>query len=226
MLACVPRGAHGKIGAMSTEVRNPFFARVYTRMVRREPPDQVAYRRELLEGLSGRVVEICPGAGANFAHYPATVTEVVAAEPEPYLREQARSTAATAPVRVQVIDAVADELPLEDGALDAAVASLVLCTVPDPARTLRELHRVLRPGGELRFYEHVHAHRQPTRAFLEIADRTTLWPRMLGGCHPTRETGQAIEAAGFEMERCRRFGFSPSAITPSIPHILGVARRS
>jgi SAM-dependent methyltransferase len=208
-----------------TEVRNPFFARMYTRMVRREPAEQVGYRRELLAGLEGRVVEIGPGAGANFAHYPTAVTEVVAAEPEPYLREQASVAAASAPVAVQVVDAVADELPFEDGAFDAAVASLVLCTVPEPARTLRELHRVLRPGGELRFYEHVHAHRQPTRAILEIADRTTLWPRIAGGCHPTRETGLAIDAAGFRIERCRRFSFTPSVLTPPIPHILGVARR-
>ncbi|HSD82185.1 MAG TPA: hypothetical protein VLB47_16070 [Solirubrobacteraceae bacterium] len=87
------------------------------------------------------------------------------------------------------------------------------------------MHRVLPPDGELRFYEHVHAHRQPLRAFLEIADRSTLWPRVAGGCHPTRETGRAIEAAGFTIERCRRFPFAATRLEPPIPHILGAARK-
>ena len=105
------------------------------------------------------------------------------------------------------------------------MACLVLCTVPDQEQALAELRRVIRPGGELRFYEHVHARRQPLRAVLEIADRSTLWPRSAGGCHPTRETGAALEAAGFAIEECRRFPFAASRLEPAIPHILGVARR-
>ena len=208
-----------------TAVRNPFFARMYTRMTAREDPEQVGYRRELLAGLHGRVVEIGAGNGANFAHYPAGVAGVVAAEPEPYLRERAEAAAADAEVDIQVVDAVGDELPSEDGAFDAGVACLVLCTVPDQARALAELHRVIRPGGELRFYEHVHAHGQPGRALLEFADRSRIWPLVGGGCHPTRETAAAIEAAGFDIEQCRRFPFKPSPLVPTIPHILGVARR-
>jgi len=110
--------------------------------------------------------------------------------------------------------------------MDVAVASLVLCSVPDQARTLAELHRVLRPGGELRFYEHVIARCQPKRAILQLADRSGLWPAIGGGCHPARDTGAAIEAAGFTIERCERFGFRASALEPSVPYILGVARRS
>jgi hypothetical protein len=85
---------------------------------------------------------------------------------------------------------------------------------------------VLRPNGELRFYEHVIADRQPLRAILHIADRSGLWPALCGGCHPARDTGAAIEAAGFTIERCERFGFRASPLEPSVPHILGVARRS
>ena len=210
---------------MTEQVRNPFFARMYTRMMRDEKPEQIGYRRELLAGVRGRVLEIGAGGGANFEHYPATVDEVVAAEPEPYLREQARAAARSASVRVEVIDAVADDLPYAAETFDAAVACLVLCTVPDQGRALGELCRVVRPGGELRFYEHVHAHRQPLRAVLEIADRSRLWPTIAGGCHPTRETGAAIERAGFTIERCQRFPFAASRLEPAIPHILGVARR-
>jgi hypothetical protein len=97
--------------------------------------------------------------------------------------------------------------------------------VPDQDSALAELHRVLRPGGELRFYEHVIPRSQPMRVVLQAADRSGLWPAIAGGCHPARDTGAAIEAAGFELERCERFGFSASTIEPSVPHILGVAHR-
>jgi SAM-dependent methyltransferase len=128
-------------------------------------------------------------------------------------------------VKVTVQAGTADELPLADGEVDAAVASLVLCSVPDQASALAELHRVLRPGGELRFYEHVIARSQPKRTILQLADHSGLWPAIAGGCHPARDTGAAIAAASFTIERCERFGFSASAIEPSVPHILGVARR-
>lgn len=210
---------------MSQTVDNPFFARLYTRMMRNEHPEQVAHRRRMLEGLRGRVVEIGAGTGANFAHYPPTVEEVVAVEPERRLREQAEAAAREADVRIQVVDALADAIPAEDATFDAAVACLVLCTIPDARAALAELHRVLRPGGELRFYEHVHAHRQPLRGFLEVADRSRLWPLVAGGCHPTRETADTIAAAGFEVERCERFAFAPAPVIPALPHILGTARR-
>ena len=210
---------------MSTDIRNPFFARVYSRMVENEDREQVAHRQEALAGLTGRVFELGAGTGSNFAQYPSTVTALVAAEPEPYLRERASEAAVAAPVPVDVVDAVADELPFEEGSFDAAVACLVLCTVPDQGRALAELRRIVRPGGELRFYEHVHANRQPLKSVLEFVDRTRLWPTVSGGCHPTRDTLAAIETAGFEVERSRRFPYSPSRLIPSIPHILGAARR-
>jgi ubiquinone/menaquinone biosynthesis C-methylase UbiE len=214
------------LACLTDQVRNPLFARIYTRMMESEDAEQVEHRREALSGLSGRVFELGAGTGSNFAHYPSTVTALSAAEPEPYLRERAIAAAAAAPVEVEVVDAVADALPFEDGSFDAAVACLVLCTVPNQARALAELRRVVRPGGELRFYEHVHADRQPLRAILEFADRTTLWPRLSGGCHATRETHKAIEGAGFTIERSRRFGYSPSRLMPSVPHIVGAARRT
>jgi ubiquinone/menaquinone biosynthesis C-methylase UbiE len=210
---------------MTTNVRNPLFARMYTRMSEGEPAEQIEHRRETLRGLAGRVLELGAGNGRNFAHYPSGVTAVVALEPEPYLRERALAAAAAGPVPVEVVDAVADALPYEDSSFDAAVASLVLCTVPDQERALAELYRVIRPGGELRFYEHVLAHGQPLRRVLEFADRSRLWQSLAGGCHPNRETLPAIEKAGFVVERSRRFSFAPTRLIPAIPHILGVARR-
>lgn len=209
-----------------TDIEHPRFARMYLKVSKRMDRRGASEHRErLLEGLSGRVAEVGAGNGLNFAHYPETVTEVIAVEPEPTLRAAAAQAAAAAPVTVSVRAGTADALPLGDGEMDAAVASLVLCSVPDQAHALAELHRVLRPGGELRFYEHVIAKRQPKRAILQFADRSGLWPKLAGGCHPARDTAAAIEAAGFEIERCERFGFKACALEPNIPHILGVARR-
>jgi SAM-dependent methyltransferase len=210
----------------TTDIPRPRFARMYLKAAARaDRRGATEHRRRLLRDLSGRVVEIGAGNGLNFAHYPATVTDVVAVEPEPTLRAIAQQAAAGAPVPVSVRHGTADAVPLEDGEMDAAVTSLVLCSVPDQARALAELHRVLRPGGELRFYEHVIARCQPKRAILQLADHSGLWPAIGGGCHPARDTGAAIEAAGFTIERCERFGFRASALEPSVPHILGTARR-
>ncbi|MDQ3678432.1 MAG: class I SAM-dependent methyltransferase [Actinomycetota bacterium] len=211
--------------APRSELNHPFFARFYRR--NRQTADRRGereHRRRVLEGLHGRVVELGAGDGANFDLYPASVQVVIAVEPERHLRAHARRAAAAVSVPIEVICAFADELPLEDESVDAVVASLVLCTVPDQAVALEEARRVLCPGGELRFYEHVHAQSQPLRAVLELADRT-VWPRIAGGCHPTRDTEAAIAAAGFDIEHCDRFTFSPSLVSPKVPHRLGTARR-
>jgi SAM-dependent methyltransferase len=183
------------------------------------------HRRRLLRGLSGRVLELGAGHGLNFPHYPAGVIEVIAVEPEPTLRAEASQAALRAPVPVRVIAGVADDLPVDDGSVDAAVASLVLCSVPDQDRALSELLRVVRPGGQLRFYEHVIPTSQPKRLLIQVADRSGLWPRLAGGCHPARDTAAAIERGGFRIETMERIMFAASPMEPSIPHILGTAAR-
>ena len=210
----------------STDIARPRFARMYLKVAPRgDRRGASGHRARLLADLAGRVVEVGAGSGLNFSHYPATVTEVIAIEPEPTLRAAAQEAAGTAPVPVSVQAGTADPLPLDDGDVDAAVASLVLCTVPDQARALAELHRVLRPGGELRFYEHVIRLSQPKRALFQLADQSGLWPTVGGGCHPARDTARAIEAAGFTITRCERFDFRAGAVEPSLPYILGIARR-
>src|SRR4051812_35427889 len=137
---------------------HPLFARMWIKMAPKGEEKGVAeHREDMLAGLSGRVLELGAGNGLNFPHYPPAVTEVVAVEPEPTLRSAAEKAAADARVPIKVVDGVADDLPGADGEYDAAVASLVLCSVPDQASALTELKRVIRPGGELRFYEHVQA---------------------------------------------------------------------
>jgi len=120
---------------------------------------------------------------------------------------------------------VADDLPLEDASADGVVASLVLCSVPYQDRALAELRRVLRPAGELRFYEHVIPRCQPRRLLLQAVDHSGLWPKIAGGCHPARDTGAAIERAGFRIESSDRVMFAASRFEPAIPPIPGVVRR-
>ena len=210
--------------AMTVRVRHPLCARLYARQVERaEDLGLAERRRRLLDGLSGRVLEIGAGTGTNLAHYPPSVAEVVAVEPEPYLRRRLAQAAALAPVEVTVIDAAAEELPFEDGAFDAAVTSLVLCSVGDPMRALGELRRVLRPGAELRFLEHVTSARPGRRRMQRVAD-ATLWPLLSGGCHLGRDTTQHIADAGFVTERVERFAFGIPPLDPPKTHALGVAR--
>jgi SAM-dependent methyltransferase len=212
------------MGGSAGAVRHPIFARLFDRLVRKADPQQADHRRELLAGLSGRVVEVGAGNGINFANYPPEVTEVVAVEPEAYLRDKAGEAAAEARIPVTVVDGLADALPCEDDSFDAAVSSLVLCSVPDQARALAEIMRVLKPGGELRFYEHVLA-QDPKVARLQNRIEG-VWSFCGGGCHPNRDTPGAIRAAGFEIDRCRRFAFKPGPFMTVVePHVIGVARR-
>jgi ubiquinone/menaquinone biosynthesis C-methylase UbiE len=182
------------------------------------------HRHELLDGISGRVIEIGAGTGANFPHYPEGVREIVAVEPEPYLRARAATAATDAIAPARVVDAVADQLPFEDASFDVAVSSLVLCSVADQRSVLAELHRVLRPGGELRFYEHVRAEDGRLASAQRALD--VVWPYLGGGCHASRDTLQAIADAGFAIEHVRHFVFRPCLLAaPTAPHVLGVARR-
>ena len=210
---------------MSKARRHPIFARVYARMSpKMEKSGLAEYRRQLLAGLHGRVMEVGAGNGLNFAHYPPEVTAVVAVEPEPGLRKIANS-APRESVPVQVVDGVAESLPAADASFDAVVASLMLCSVPDVRIALGEMFRVLKPGGELRFLEHVRADSSRLQRMQRVAD-ATVWPFLFGGCHVSRDTASEIEQVGFEVECAERFAFPelPFAM-PASPHVIGRARR-
>lgn len=209
----------------SKRVSHPIFARGFDRTAHKiDDRGQREHRRQLLAGLAGRVIEVGAGNGLNFPHYPESVSEVVAVEPEPFLRERAREAAATAPVKVVVVDGTAEALPAADGSFDAGVVSLVLCSVFDQAQALAELRRVIRPGGELRFYEHVRAQHPLAARGQRAFD--LVWPLIGGGCHASRDTLAAIKNGGFEIESCEWFLFKPFPFAlPTAPHIRGVARR-
>lgn len=188
---------------MTNTVNNPFFARLWKVMSTHETDAIRRLRRENLAGLSGRVLEVGAGTGTNFEFYPDTVTEVVAVEPEHTLAEVAQQAAATAQVPVTVsTDTVEQFLASGGEPFDGVVCSLVLCSVDDPESVLRELHSLLKPGGELRYLEHIAS--SGTRGRLQKFADATLWPRLFGNCHTHRSTEQSITGAGFAVSGARR----------------------
>jgi ubiquinone/menaquinone biosynthesis C-methylase UbiE len=208
------------------KVSHPIFARAYARAAPRMDRAGFGARRvQLLAGLAGRVIEVGAGSGLNFPYYPPEVTAVLAVEPEPHLRKLAEAAATDAPVPVEVVDGTADRLPAPDAGFDAAVASLVLCTVPDVPAALAEVRRALRPGGQLRFLEHVRADTPGLARAQRVLD-ATVWPFFGGGCHSHRDTLAAIAAAGFTIAEVEHLRFPPTGPAgPTSPHILGTATR-
>lgn len=200
-----------------TTLQHPWFGRVYPRVSRwldrRGGSD---LRARLLAPLSGRVIEVGSGNGLNFAHYPASVTSVLAIEPEALLRSEAESAARSTLSQVNIVSARAEQLPVTDDSFDAAVLSLVLCSIADPGRALAELRRVVIPGGLIRFYEHVRS-AQPIIGVVEDIV-TPLWSAFAAGCHLNRDAPAIIEAAGFEITELERFPFA------GVTHVLGTAR--
>jgi ubiquinone/menaquinone biosynthesis C-methylase UbiE len=207
------------------DINRPVFARIQARAAAIEERRGGAERRlQLLRGLSGRVVEVGAGSGVSFAHYPSSVSELIAIEPEPALRERASRAAEAAPIPVAVLDGVAERIPVADSSVDAIVFAGVLCSVDDPRRVLDAARRVLKPDGELRFYEHVVAHNSRLRGFQRLLD-ATIWPRFFGNCRTTRDTEATLRSAGFTIEERERFSFRPTLLaTPVAPRILGRAR--
>ena len=206
--------------------RHPVFARYYAKMSPGMDAEGMAeYRRRALAGLTGSVIEVGAGNGLNFPHYPPGVTRVLAVEPAPYLRSIAAQKAGNPGGVIEVRDGVAERLPAPDGAFDAAVATLVLCSVADQRAALREIRRVVRPGGQFRFIEHVQAGTPGLRRVQRVLD-ATVWPLLCGGCHVNRDTVGAIAGAGFTVTQSGAFRFPVTQIPmPASPHVWGIAVR-
>lgn len=198
---------------------HPVFALLYDWLAAPAQRWEARHRRALCAGARGLVLELGAGTGLNFAHYR-SARRVVAVEPEPHMLRRAARRAGEAPVPVSLVAAVAEALPFRDGAFDAVVCSLVLCSVRDPGRALEECGRVLAPDGELRLYEHV---RSPRPGVARLQDRVERpWRWLAGGCHPNRDTVGALRARGFHVE-VRAFD-PPVPGGSFLPHVLGVAR--
>jgi SAM-dependent methyltransferase len=197
--------------------------KVWTTLSSREPESIRRLRRENLAGLTGRVLEVGAGTGTNFEFYPDTVTEVVAIEPEVRLAVLAREAADKASIPVTVSSDTVEHFGASEP-FDAVVASLVLCSVQDPDGVLRQLFSMLRPGGELRYLEHVASSGMRARA-QRLAD-ATLWPRLFGNCHTHRDTERSIADAGFAVANARHEWVLPAWVPlPSSETAIGRAVR-
>ena len=208
---------------MSDSIDNPFFARVWTAMSAREPESLRRLRRENLAGLTGRVLEVGAGTGTNFEFYPAGVTEVVAVEPERRLAALAEDAAGRAGVPVTVTADTVEQFAADEP-FDAVVCSLVLCSVDEPETVVAQLFSLLKPGGQLRYLEHVAA--TGARAGLQRVADATVWPRLLGNCHTHRHTEATIVGAGFAIAGARREWAVPAWVPlPVAEFAIGVANR-
>jgi SAM-dependent methyltransferase len=201
---------------------HPIFARLYGVLARlAEHGDLGARRHALAAGAAGLTLELGAGTGESFKHYRAPVTWVAAVEPDPTMLRQAARRAPDAAVRIRLVRARAEALPFRDATFDTAVATLVLCSVDDPARALAETRRVLKHGGLLLFLEHVRARSEALARWQDRLERP--WGALTGACHPNRPTLASIRAAGFEPAEVEAFDLRPG-IPLVHPHIQGSAR--
>lgn len=188
-----------------------------------------AQRKQLLSGARGRTLEIGTGTGLNLPHYPDAVDELVLAEPDAPMRarlekrlsrsDQLSSKRTSNKRRARLIDAPAERLPFPDGSVDTVVSTLVLCTVDAPDAALQEIARVLRPGGQLLFLEHVRSE-SPTLARWQ--DRlATPWRRFARGCRCNRATTELIAGCGLELDQEREASWH---VMPPIVRPLVIGR--
>lgn len=158
-------------------------------------------RARLAARTFGLVLDVGAGTGANFAHYSEAARAVVAVDPELRMLAAARARAASARPPVRLVAASAEELPFRSASFDSAVATLVFCTIPDPARAIAEIERVLAPGGRLLMLEHVRSH-TPLVAVLQDA-ATPLQRLVAAGCHLNRRTQSLVARSGFRVDALR-----------------------
>ena len=197
------------------------FAALYDRSLK--ATEEAGLRRmrgELLAGANGRTVELGAGTGVNLDLYPDAVDDLTLVEPDPHMARRLRAKLAKSESTATVVEAPAERLPFEDAGFDTAVATLVLCTAPDPAAALAEAARVLKPGGRLLFIEHV---RSGEPGLARWQDRLEKPWRFLGdGCHCNRDTVATIAASPFEMNEIER-GHLPKAPPIVSPLVRGSA---
>ncbi|ELZ02501.1 class I SAM-dependent methyltransferase [Natrialba asiatica] len=205
----------------SNDISSPLFAAVYDYVV----PDRLLFaphRRYLTADLDGRVLDVGAGTGTNFPYVAATdeSVEFHAIEPDPHMRRQAETRAAETDCAVDLRDARAESMPYPDDAFDAVLASLVFCTIHDPDVALDEVARVLAPGGEFRFVEHVR--NDGWRATGQNV-LNPLWKRLAGGCQLNRDTIERfVSNDAFAVETIERLD---AGIFPATPMVRGTMRR-
>ncbi len=178
-------------------------------------------RARLLAGARGATLELGAGTGTNLAHYPEAVTELVLSEPGPHMARRLQARLDASSHTAEVVVAPGEELPFADDHFDTVVGTLILCTAPDPVAVLAEVTRVLRPGGQLLFIEHV---RSEDPKLARWQDRLApAWLYAADGCHCNRDTLATLSASDLDLEQVDR-GRLPRSASIVRPLIAGVAR--
>ena len=206
------------VGPISVGLSKRWFAWAMYHVAERYDHLLADRKRDLLGSLDGTVVEIGPGTGTNFRYYPRGV-RWIGVEPNPFMHPYLRRAAQAVGIEVDVVQNRAESMDLADGSADVVVATAVLCSVRDQTKALREIRRVLKPGGQLVFLEHVGAGRTTRlRKFQRLV--RPFWRCMVDGCDPARDTGEAIVEAGFKPIQLENFRLP---LGPVATHIAGVA---
>ena len=184
-------------------------------------------RPRIVDGARGRVLEIGAGTGHSLPYYQGhKFEELVLTEPDPYMMQRLREKLDRASIDAQAVEAPAEELPFPDASFDTVLSVHVLCSVSDLQKGLSEIRRVLKPDGQLRFFEHV---RSRNRIGARAQDAALpVWRWFGAGCHPNRDTATTVEKEGFrllEHERMRPFSLAQSLLICAFarPHAFGVA---
>jgi ubiquinone/menaquinone biosynthesis C-methylase UbiE len=206
------------------EPSSPLFAAIYdpaTALLERTLLGP--HRDYLVADLDGTVLDLGAGTGAMFPYFKRVAdssTELHAIEPDPHMRKQATEKAERRSLPIRIEAAPAEALPYDDGTFDVVIASMVFCTIPDVESAMAEVARVLKPGGELRFFEHVIDDGWRARVQSLLAP---LWKRLAGGCHLTRQTGsRLVTDRSFDVVEIDRFTLG---ITPVRPFVRGTLRK-
>jgi ubiquinone/menaquinone biosynthesis C-methylase UbiE len=210
-------------GTLSDRLWAPLFARVYDRFTSStEDAGLRDKRRALLASARGRTLEIGAGTGANLELYPDSVTELVLIEPDLHMRRQLEDKLTALSREADVLDAGGEQLPFPDASFDTVVATLVLCTIPEPVAAIAEIGRVLKPEGRFLFLEHVRAEDSKTARWQDRLEHPWSW--FGRGCHPNRDTLATIEAT-LEVSSVQRDRM-PKAPPILRPMVMGEARRA
>lgn len=210
-------------GRIYRAVWSPAFARFYdVAFALAERSGLSDVRSNVVGQAVGVTVELGAGTGLNLPHYPSHITRLLLTEPDPHMASKLRAKAAATPIKAEILDAPAHALPVEDASVDTVVSTLVLCTVEDPAATLAEVARVLKPGGRLLFVEHV---RSESPRLARWQDRLRVpWSWYACGCQCNRDTVATIRQSPLQLQETRSDRLR--WISPLLrPLAIGVAKR-
>ena len=200
-------------------MRQRVFAWALARFNKKYERFAAKYKEKLFAGLSGVVLEIGPGTGANLPYFVQPSIHWIGVEPNPFMRPYLEEQAKGLGIEVDLRSGLAHELPVEDNSVDVVVGTLVLCCVRDPQLSLKEVMRVLKPGGRFLFIEHVAAPRGTWLRFLQGCVKP-IWSQLGDGCHPDRETWNVLEKAGFSR---LEYDWITAPTLIVSPQIVGVA---